>query len=55
MKATMPGPEIVTRQGKPVSVTHAELDIAEEDALKDGTEEKSKECVERGAEDYAKA
>ena len=33
----------------------AEQGIAEEEALKKGTEEKSKEFVERGAEVYAKA
>ena len=33
----------------------AELGIAEEEALKRGMEEKSKEFVEKGAEVYAKA
>jgi len=51
VKATMPEPEIVTRQGKPVSVIIA---LAEEEALKKGMEENSKEFVEKGAEVYAK-
>ena len=40
----MPEPEIVTRQGKPISVIIAP---AEEEALKNGVEEKSKEFVEK--------
>ena len=55
VKATIPEPKIVTRQGKPVSVIARSLDIAEEEALKQGMEAKSKEFVEQGAEVYAKA
>jgi len=33
----------------------AEQGIAEEEALKRGMEEKSKDCIDKGAEDYAKA
>lgn len=55
VKATMPEPEIVTRQGKPVSVIVRRLDIAGEEALKRGMEEKSREFTEKGSELYAKA
>ena len=48
----MPEPEIVTRQGKPVSAIIA---LAEEEALKKGMEEKSREFTEKGSELYAKA
>ena len=48
----MPEPETVTRQGNPVSVI---IVLAEEEALKKGMEEKSREFVEKGAEVYAKA
>ena len=51
----MPQPETVTRQGNDVSVIVRRLDIAEEDALKNGMEAKSKEFMEKGAEVYAKA
>ena len=51
MKATLPEPEIVTRKGKYA----AEQGIAEEEALKKGMEEKSKEFAEKGNELYAKA
>ena len=52
VKATMPKPETVTRQGKPISVI---IDLAEDEALTNGMEAKSKEFVEMGTEVYAKA
>jgi hypothetical protein len=55
VKATMPKPETMTRQGKPVSVIARSLHIAEDEALKQGMEAKSKEFLEKGAEVYAKA
>jgi phosphomethylpyrimidine synthase len=39
---------------RPARCGTAELGIAEEEALKKGMEEKSKEFVEKGAEVYAK-
>ena len=48
----MPEPETVTRQGKPISVI---IDLAEDEALTNGMEAKSKEFVEMGTEVYAKA
>ena len=55
VKATMPEPEIVTRNGKLVSFITRSLHIAEEEALKKGVEEKAKEFVERGGKVYASA
>jgi hypothetical protein len=52
VKATISKPEIVTRQGKPLSAIIA---LAEEEALKKGMEEKSREFTEKGSELYAKA
>ena len=52
VQATMPEPEIVTRQGKPASVIIA---LVEETVLKKGMEEKSREFVEKGCDLYAKA
>jgi phosphomethylpyrimidine synthase len=43
------------RANKDVRKYAAEQGIAEEEALKKGMEEKSKEFVEKGAEVYAKA
>ena len=55
VKATMPEPEIVTRNGKLVSFIARSLHIAEEEAFKKGMEEKSREFAEKGSELYAKA
>ena len=51
VKATMPELQIVTRQGQPVSVMRR----TEEEALKKGMEEKSRDFTEKGSELYAKA
>lgn len=48
----MPEPEIVTRQGQPVTVIGT---LDEKDALKLGTEEESRAFTEKGGEIYAKA
>lgn len=47
----MPELQIVTRQGQPVSVMRR----TEEEALKKGMEEKSRDFTEKGSELYAKA
>ena len=56
LERQVPGPQVMAVDiGLGIGKYAAEQAISEEEALKKGMEEKSKEFVEKGAEVYAKA